>query len=350
MQSLHIFYIIDKMKTRILLLLAAFFGFIGLFGWVSPVSAQAMDKVGMHVLHPQEFTKVAQLYGEVRNDKDDPIYVTIPFSLSDIDKLSQWQAAFNIAKSENIVPLVRLSTKMNAEAGGWERPSRHDIVQLSQALNHLKWPQSKRHVIIFNEPNHAGEWGGEIDAESFAEMTEFTLDWLKTEDKNYVLLPAALDLAAANTATTQEAFGYWRRALAHRPEIINKIDAWNSHSYPNPGFMSSPTRNGQNSMRGYQTELAFIKNYTDKQLPVFITETGWLDRFSAYRLQANYDYALKNIWSDERVVAVTPFVLAGAPGPFAEFSFVNENGEPTRHWSALADSLRKYQQQLITKR
>ena len=335
------------MKTRKLLV------FIGFLFWLSlkiatPVSA--MDKMGMHVLHPQEFVKVGELYTESRGEKKAPLYITIPFSLEDVSRLGEWQKAFDYARQENIVPLVRITTRLDSQVGGWKKPNKREIVQLSQALNKLHWPQDKRYVILFNEPNHAGEWGGTLDPVSFAQMTDFALDWLHTDSDQYVLLPAALDLAAANTSNTTEAFAYWQTVLEVAPEIATKIDAWNSHSYPNPGFMAAPSLQGKNSLRGYQHELAFLKNYTDRELPVFITETGWLDRFSQYRLSANYDYALRNIWSDERVVAVTPFVLAGSPGPFAEFSFVDEQGKPTRQWQSLAQAIRKYQQHLLSQK
>lgn len=326
------------------------FAILAMAGWLFVTPVQAANKMGMHVLHPQEFSTVAKMYGELRSEETDPIYITIPFTLDDVDRLDQWQEAFSVARKENLVPIVRLSTRMDANVNGWAIPSKRDIVRLANALDQLDWPQTQRYIVVFNEPNHAGEWGGTLDPDSFADMTEFALDWFHTEDRGYVMLPAALDLAAANTATTQEAFRYWKAMLQRRPDILDKIDAWNSHSYPNPGFMASPTASGQNSMRGYQHELAFVKRYTDRQLPVFITETGWLDRLSSYRLQANYDYALRHIWSDDQVVAVTPFVLAGSPGPFAEFSFVDESGEPTRQWFALAAAVERYQKLLLTQR
>ncbi len=335
------------MKTRRLLVFTGFLLF-----WCLKITtpALAMDKMGMHVLHPHEFEKVGQLYAESRGEAKEPLYITIPFSLDDVGKRDEWQKAFDYARQENIIPLVRITTRFDSQVGGWKKPNKYEIVQLARALNALKWPQNKRHVILFNEPNHAGEWGGSLDPQSFARMTNFALDWFHTESNEFVVLPAALDLAAANTATTTEAFEYWQKVLETSPEIATKIDAWNSHSYPNPGFMASPSLNGKNSLRGYQHELAFMQKYTDRHLLVYITETGWLDRFSQYRLTSNYDYAVRNIWSDERVVAVTPFVLAGTPGPFAEFSFVDQNGSPTRQWQSLAQAIRRYKQHLLSQK
>jgi hypothetical protein len=338
------------MKLAKILIVSAVFLALGAVALPAIFPVHASSKVGMHVLTPAEMKKTAELFSSVRDDKSDPLYITIPFTLEDAHRLKDWQAAFDIAKQENIVPLIRLSTRVNPEVQGWAIPKRQDILTLTKALSSLDWPQQERHVIVFNEPNHAGEWGGTLDPKSFAEMTEFTIDWLHTENANYVVMPAALDLAASNTASTKEALSYWRQALEHRPEIIAKIDAWNSHSYPNPGFMAAAQRSGQNSLRGYQNELAFLNHYTQRKLPIYITETGWLDRVSYSRLQANYDYAMRYIWSDEQIVAVTPFVLAGSPGPFAEFSFINEKGEPTNHWQALSQVIQRYQSQYLTQR
>jgi hypothetical protein len=89
------------------------------------------------------------------------------------------------------------------------------------------------------------------------------------------------------------------------------------------------------SLRGYQHELAWLKERTGRQLDVYITETGWIDNArTGIWLDQYYRYAFQHIWSDARVKAVTPFVLRGAPGPFAGFSFLDGNGQPTRQYRA----------------
>lgn len=313
--------------------------------------ALAASKFGMHVLRPEEFEQTDLLFSELRKDTDTPLSITVPFTLDDVGNLNPWQDAFEYARQHNIIPILRIGTRFNTESNAWEIPNRKDILDITRALNALQWPQEERYVILFNEPNHAAEWGGSLDPHSFAEMTDFALDWLNTEGKNYRVLPAALDLAAPTGSTTQEAFGFWREALAVRPEILEKVYAWNSHSYPNPGFAAAPQRNAKNSMNGYQHELAFLKNYTDRELPVFITETGWKnERFSRRTLENYYSYTVRNIWSDENVVAVTPFLLAGSPGPFGSFSFVDEAGKPTIQWQALASVLADEQRRLLSQK
>ncbi len=303
-----------------------------------PSQVQAAS-VGMHVLHPEEFERVEENFRDVRKDSE-PLYITVPFALADLERLPQWQKSFDFAREKNIVPLVRLTTRFDTQKNAWEVPSQKDIVDLARGLNTLAWPQEQRHVILFNEPNHAAEWGGSIDPHEFALKTDFALDWFKTESAHYVLLPAALDLAASDTPKTKEAFSYWKEVLGSKPEILDKISAWNSHSYPNPAFSSGPLERGKNRLDGFRHELAFLKKYTPRTLPVYITETGWsrsgvIDR----KLTTYYQQAMKTVWSDDNVVAVTPFVFAGSPGPFASFSFVDENGKPTPHWIAFEKAL-----------
>jgi len=104
-------------------------------------------------------------------------------------------------------------------------------------------------------------------------------------------------------------------------------------------------------MNGYEHELAFLEKHTERDLAVFITETGWKnEKFSRRTLENYYNYTVKNIWSDEKVVAVTPFLLAGAPGPFGGFSFVDETGKPTVQWQAMASVLADEQRRLLTQK
>lgn len=316
---------------------------------LSPSSTMAAG-FGVHVLQPEELGQTASLFDEYRQPGEN-IFVTIPFTLDHIDQLDRWQQAFDEAKKHQIVPIVRLTTRFDPELNAWIIPNREQIVRQITALNQLDWPQKQRHVIVYNEPNHDGEWGGQVDARSFAYVSRFAIDWLQTESADYVVLPAALDLAAPDGPKTQEAFGFWDEVLAVYPDYFDRVDAWNSHSYPNPGFVSAPSRTGQNSLRGFEHELAYLQQHSDRTWKVFITETGWRNTPQVNRTIASYyRYAGQNIWSHEQVVAVTPFLLNGSPGPFAEFSFLHADGQPTNQWQAFASWLDHRNSQLLTQR
>ena len=63
------------------------------------------------------------------------------------------------------------------------------------------------------------------------------------------------------------------------PNYFENIDGLSSHSYPNHGFIGTPKEIGQHSIRGYLWELNLLKKLgVQKELPVFITETGWPHR------------------------------------------------------------------------
>lgn len=297
-----------------------------------PLRAQASEVLGIHILSPQELTQAKELL-ETSNNGEQWKYVTVPFTLADADRVEEWQQFFDQCQKDKFIPIVRLAT--TAEGASWKIPTKKDIVTLSSALRKLNWPTDERIIIVFNEPNHAKEWGNTLDPEGYAETLSFTSDWFRTERAEYTILPAGLDLAAPNGKDTMEAFAYWKKALKAYPELLASIDAWNSHSYPNPGFSSAPAKKDKMSLRGFQHELAFAEPLAGRKLDVYITETGWEENSTtARRLNDYYAYAMKNIWSDERVKAVTPFLLKGAPGPFERFSFFDKEGNRTRQFEA----------------
>lgn len=296
------------------------------------VYAQEAELLGVHILTTHDREDALKLLKTEKN-KDKWHYITIPLPLSDLDKAEKWQQFFKDCKKDKLIPIVRLTTRF--ENGSWTRPSRKEIVSSFEFMNQLSWPTDKRYIIVYNEVNHAKEWGGWIDPVSYTQILEFVVNWAHTENANYQVLPAAMDLAAPNSAGTMEAFTYLSAMMAANPWIFDHIDYWNSHSYPNPAFSARPTTNGQNSLRGFEYELNFIKNKTGRELKVFITETGWVEnRYTSSWLGNYYLYALQHIWSDSRVVSVTPFLLRGAPGPFASFSFFDEGGNPTKMFEA----------------
>ena len=302
-----------------------------LFIEISPVSAG--EVLGVHVLNMSELSKASQLLRTEKN-RDQWQYITIPFTLEDVKKQAEWQSFFHQAKELKFRPIVRLATKF--EGGAWAKPTRKDIVDMVSVLEKLSWPDpSEQVVIILNEPNHKTEWGGTLNPEQYAEILSFATDWLHTSKKKFVVLPAGLDLAAPNGAATLDAFHFLERMLRAQPDLLERIDGWNSHSYPNPAFSGRATDVGRNSIRGYRHELDFLARHTQKELPVYITETGWVQtpRTSKW-LRAYYEYAFANVWSDPRIKAVTPFLLQGQPGPFGAFSFFDSSGKPTSQYEA----------------
>lgn len=319
--------------------IGVFIAILTAFSFASPTYAQETDPVGIHILRPEELKQAKELVA-VEQNNDTWHYVTVPFTYEDMNQPEKWQTFFDEAKELKIIPLVRLATKF--ENGSWIVPNKKQIVDQISFLSALDWPTEKKHIIVFNEVNHAKEWGGKIDPASYARVLEFTSRWAYTENKNFVILPAAMDLAAPNGSQTLEAFNYLKQMQKEIPDIFAYADVWNSHSYPNPAFSAAPTGTAKNSMRGFKHELAFLKEQTGMDFKVMITETGWEDNAKTNRwLYSYYQYAVEHIWSDPQVVAVTPFILQGSPGPFSGFSFLDESGKPTKQYVALQEALIK---------
>jgi hypothetical protein len=302
------------------------------------VYAVSGEVLGIHILSPHEIEKAKDLVAP--ENKDQWHYVTIPLAFDDLNKESEWQEFFEKTKKYRIIPIIRLATRV--ENSSWLVPNRREITRYFEFLDQFEWPTDKRFIIVFNEVNHAKEWGGWVSPTSYLEVLKFTSNWARSENKNYIVLPAAMDLAAPNGKATIEAFNFLNQLYSLDNEIFDYVDYWNSHSYPNPGFSSSPQRTTQNSLRGFLHELDFLKAKTGKDYRVFITETGWQsNRYTNRYLTPYYTYAMQHIWSHPQVEGVTPFLLKGSPGPFTGFSFLTADDKPTAAYEALQEAIKK---------
>ena len=310
---------------------------------LSPLPVSAMEGFGVHILQPSEITQAKDFLRDDAN-QDEWHYVTIPLTLNDLTKISDWQKFFTLAQQEKIIPIIRLATRFENEA--WQIPTRRDITNLFTFLNQFEWPTNDRYVIAFNEVNHAAEWGGSLDPVSYAGTLEFVASWAHSENKGYVVLPAAMDLAANSSVATREAFTYLDQMYQANPAVFDVVDVWNSHSYPNPGFSSAPTYSAKNSVRGFLHELAWLKQRIGRDYETFITETGWVNTPQTSRwLTQYYLYSLQHVWSHPQVKGVTPFLLKGDPGPFSQFGFIDQNNQPTALYTAVKEAFRRFNEQ-----
>lgn len=296
------------------------------------VEAVAGDVLlGIHILEPEEVEKASEF---IQAPDEHWSFVTVPIRLDQMDK-NRWQRFFDKCEELHIIPLIRLATVFDKE-GVWRAPTEADVIKTAQFLTQLNWPTHQLHVILYNEPNHAKEWGGKISPEEYSEIAAFAADWFATESKEYIVLPAGLDAEAPNGPATMESSLFIRRMVNANPDILDKFDAWNSHSYPNPAFSASAYSSGKNRLDGWRYELNFLQSNYGKEFDVYITETGWdQSNLTEKRLSDYYYYALTEIWNDHRVKAVTPFILQGNNGVFDDFSFINLNGSPTKQMEAL---------------
>jgi len=234
---------------------------------------------------------------------------------------ARWTAAFNQMKELKLIPIVRIAT---LQLGGmWVKPTTESADKWAEFLNSLPWPIKKRYVILFNEPNHRVEWGGEINPREYARIARAYWEELKKASFEFAVLPAGLDAAAPNGPTTMDSKDYFDQMVQEDPLIFTLFDGWASHSYPNPGFSGSPSENGKMTIRGFEWELNYLSQYhLPQNSPVFITETGWRNSNNKQeQIASYYQQAFSEAWNHPNVVAVTPFLLRYDAKPFNTFSW-----------------------------
>ncbi len=279
------------------------------------------NKLGIHILFPDEIGKASSLVN--LDQKGEWGYVVIPMQSSDRDR-DKWQKFFDKCREQKIIPLIRIATTTTGPL--WDTPTSFDFVDFANFLNDLNWPVKNRYVIFFNEVNRADEYGGVVNPENYADSLNTAIDIFKSKSEDFFVLPAGLDNAASDKRNSLEWSIYLQRMHAKQPNIFNKIDGWVAHAYPNPDFSSRPDLSGENKLDSFLYDLKQLAKYTDKKLPIFITETGWSNKYLSDRQQElYYEYAFKNIWNHPQIAAVIPFILNAQAGPFTQFSFLNKD-------------------------
>ena len=293
----------------------------------NPLSA-ANNKFGIHIISPTP-DEVAAAASLVNSTGGGWGYVTFVIQANDRNE-SKWQQFFNELRRNHLIPIVRIATKPAGDF--WQRPLGDEAKAWAQFLDSLHWPIKNRYVVIYNEPNHAKEWGDSVDPGSYAGALNSTIDALKRQSADFFVLNGGFDQSTPheppNYFDEEKFLEEMERSV---PGIFEKLDGWVCHCYPNPNFTGSPSDSGRKSIRGWVWELETLKKLgVKKDLPIFITETGWKH---AEGLNTDpslpdssivgeyFRVAFQNIWTDPKVLAVTPFLLNYPEPPFDHFAF-----------------------------
>lgn len=335
--TMNIYQIKHEYNTFHFILVILTFAFLLL-----PSTAQAVvdplsspnNKFGVHIISasPDETKPAADL---TNSNGGDWGYITVLIESRDRNH-QKWQAFFDDLRRRHLIPLVRLATQ--PEGGFWKLPYEGEEVAWADFLDNLNWPAKNRYIIVYNEPNQGQEWAGRVDAKSYALVLDKTITALKNKNPNFFVLNAGLDASAPEKLPQfQDELTFLRQMEEAIPGIFNKLDGWTSHSYPNPGFAGSPDASGRGTVRTWIWEMQRLREFSvTKNLPVFITETGWkhaeglnYDKsLPSAELVGNYfQKAFLEAWNSERIVAVTPFLLNYQEAPFDHFSFKKITGE-----------------------
>lgn len=309
----------------------------------APVYAQENNKVGIHIASVEQ-GDVADASTLV-NTNGDWGYMTLVIREDERD-VAKVQALFDQMREKHLIPIVRIATR--GEGSAWRVPGEGEADEWANFLNSLRWVTKERYVILFNEPNHATEWGGSVNPEEYARVALTFSTELKERNNDFFVMLGGLDLTAPDSGTQyMDAGSFYARLFASVPasEWKGKINGIASHSYPNPGFGGNVWDTGKSSIRGYEWELAQYVNYGVGELQVFITETGWkLGATITPEDIARYmEEAYRLVWlPDNRVRAVTPFILNYQSEPFAGFSWKKSPSEYYPVYGAIKNMEKKH--------
>src|SRR3989304_3561735 len=282
------------------------------------------NSFGIHITQEADLEEAAKL---INSSGGDWGYVTMVIRKDERDS-RRWQNAFNQMRRLHLIPIVRVATMQ--QNGGWSKPSVDEIDGWVDFLSSLNWPTQNMYVVVGNEPNHSKEWGGEISPEDYASYLNTFIDKARAKFSDFFLLPAALDFSARSAGKALGATQFIQRMLKSRAAIFDRVDGWNSHSYPNPDFSGSERASGRGTVASFAWELSYLKSLgVSKNFPVFITETGWAhnmedtagNNLDPEDLGAKFKFAFSYVWNDPRVVAVTPFIFTYEDAPFDVFSW-----------------------------
>ena len=283
------------------------------------------NKYGIHIIDENDLENAASL---VNSSNGSWGYVTMVITEDD-RKVDKWQAIFDRMKKYKLIPIIRLATKLTGS--NWMKPNDTEIEYWADFLNSLSWPVKNRYIIIFNEPNHAKEWGGTVNPEEYGRLLIKYSQSLKQKNPDFFILPAGLDASAPNSSATMDEVNFLKILIKDHPDLSNYIDGWTSHAYPNPGFRGKITDTGRGTLQTFDWELGLLNDLgIDKFLPVFITETGWPHREGDQTVHSYYSAdevgdlitsTAQSVWSDSRITAITPFLLNYLSEPFSNFSW-----------------------------
>jgi len=281
---------------------------------------------GVHVADTSDIKEVNNI---INSNAGDWGYVTFVIQKGERDT-NRWQEVFNEMRRLHLIPIVRIATAPVGKNNVWEKGNPDEIDGWISFLNSLNWVIKNRYVIIGNEPNHAKEWGGEINPKEYASYLKIFAQKLKNSSPDFFILPAGFDASAPNSKDTMDESLYLQKMIED-PNVFDNIDGWASHSYPNPDFSGSPESSGKGSIRTFEWEINYLKFLgVKKDLPVFITETGWTHPTDTLEtnLGNKYEEAFKNAWDNKKIIAITPFIYKYQDPPFNNFSWISKDGKP----------------------
>jgi len=297
------------------------------------------NKFGLYIYaERKDYFEIAQKL--VNSNGGDWGYVLIPYNVKDRDA-DKWGRVFDQVNNKHLIPVIQL---WDVDLEDYKKQTK----EAAEFLNEFVWPIKYRYISVYNEMNDAKFWYGKVDPKEYAKVLNYTIDSFKEQNGNFFIMNGAFNVSAETNSSHLDSFEYMRLMNEEIPGIFEKLDGWASHPYPQPNFSGNPYSYGRWGVRAYSDELAYLKNSLglQKELPVFITETGWAHAegkdYNSGFLPADtvadlYKIAFEEIWlKDFRVRAIMPFTIR-YDAPFDHFSWINEDNIPYKQYDVVKD-------------
>jgi hypothetical protein len=281
----------------------------------------ANNKYGIHITDESDILDAATLVNSTGGDWG---YVTFVIR-SDERDTHRWQQFFDKLRKAHLIPIVRIASKQGP--GYWEKLNIDEIDGWATFLSSLNWVIQNRYVIVGNEVNLGSEWGGKADPNEYADYYFSFSQKLKDKSGDFFVMPSSLESTAKTNKTDIDEKDFIDQMINHKNNVFNNIDGLASHSYPYNEIGSNDNRG---TLKHFEWELNLLKNVgISKNIPVFITETGWMHgkgNLSESEISAAIDKTNLTVWNDDRIIAITPFLLNYKNHPFDVFSWISANG------------------------
>lgn len=267
---------------------------------------------------------------------------------SDDLRPDSWQHLFDLLHRAGQIPIVRLATFKDERNQWWTQPRpdpdgrnyTSEADRFRRFFDAIDWPTDTVLVTVANETNRPDEWGGAPDPAAYARFLRDVADALRrVVGVRVLVLNGALDgfAPSAQFGTTYaiDSERYLEGMIAEVPDIFDRLDGWASHAYPLGPFVEHPGRQAftiddvrpnagprrrpppginNRGVNGYEWELWKLRELgVTRELPVYITETGWRHRASQHPNARDKEFATVE---DDRFAELVRLAFDGpAAGP-----------------------------------
>ncbi len=280
----------------------------------------------------------------------------------DSGSAEKWALFVAEARKRKLIPVLRIGYGKAPFLGDAEKYALH-VAEINRKASSKYAGAVLEAAEIWNEPNLAESWDNNPDPAGYARFLHAVAVSLKSKSPSTKVMNGGLaftDGDAHNIGTED----FISRMFSVVPELVNDIDIWSSHPYPQNFSGCSPYGfdggNPKYCFNAYKVEIATLAPFYRKAgkalPPVLASETSWRSNqmfasgsgwWNDGRKFANYTpeefiAAWRSYWlNDNALIGITPFQFASDHPRWREFNFVDPvTLEPNEYYRAL-QKLRK---------